>query len=182
MRTFIAIELPEAVREVLRRVQDPLSKLPGVRLARPEQCHLTLKFLGEIDEGQCATFIGGLSKVRFAEFQLSLTSVGTFPNARRPRVIWVGVSSPPELALLAQAVDRATSAILLDKPFAAHITLARINTHGVQVDSDEFGRQAPPCSFAVRGFAFYRSVQSPAGSRYEVLHRFELDHGKHEER
>ncbi|HTF89734.1 MAG TPA: RNA 2',3'-cyclic phosphodiesterase [Planctomycetota bacterium] len=182
MRTFLAIDLSPAAKVLAHQMQQSLRGIRGLRLTRPEQCHLTLKFLGEIDEPQRERFSKALSLIRQPTFQLSLTHLGVFPNERRPRVIWLGVSDEPALRTLASAVDLATNSITADKPFAPHITLARVAEPGVRID---LGLLTPgmtsvqdgggiPGLVRVTEFVLYQSVPSGAGMEHRVVRRFEF--------
>jgi 2'-5' RNA ligase len=174
MRTFLAIDLPADGREIVRRLQQPFERAGGLELTKPEQCHLTLKFLGEADERLVESFAMALGEVRVERFELAFTSLGSFPNASRPRVIWLGLSELPALQRLAAAVDRATSAVPLDKPFRAHVTLARARERGARLDADLLAARVPPFEFQVGEFVLYQSVLGHAGPRYTALRRFEL--------
>lgn len=174
MRTFIAFDLPDDVKRIVATLQDPLRSVRGVKLTRPEQCHLTLKFLGEIDASACADCCAALRKVRQSPLRLSLTGLGAFPDAQHPRVLWLGVSDTAALADLAGAVDRATAAVALDRPFAPHITLARLVRGGARLDAGLLTSPVPPCTFAVTEFLLYSSVLASSGSKYDVLGRFAL--------
>jgi len=174
MRTFLAIDLPDEVEAAIARLQQPLRELPGIKLSRPEQCHLTLKFLGEIDESRADELRVALREVRHATFELRLTRLGVFPDTRRPRVIWLGVSESVELQALARSVDQATNVIALDKPFVAHLTLARIKESRAPLASDVLAAAAPPCAFTVRDFVLFRSLLGREGALHEVIERFPL--------
>jgi 2'-5' RNA ligase len=175
MRVFIAIVLPEEAREIVQRLQAPLASLRGVRLARPEQVHLTLKFLGEIVEERAPALLAALADIRERAFELSFTSLGTFPNARRPRVLWIGVTNPPELESLSRAVDHATSEVTLDHPFKPHVTIARVVAGKVHIDASLFEQNVPPCRFTVHEFVCYESGLGADGSKYRLLGRFALE-------
>src|SRR5262245_66270718 len=95
MRTFIAIELPSEIKSALASLQTELRRAGAdVSWTRSENIHLTLKFLGEVDERR----IGEVEKVcvssaaEFQPFALSLKETGVFPNARQPRVLWAGLA------------------------------------------------------------------------------------------
>src|SRR5262245_25862699 len=99
MRTFIAIEIPSEIKSALAALQNELRRAGAeVSWTRPENIHLTLKFLGEVDERR----IGEVEKVcvdsaaEFRPFALSLSATGVFPNSRQPRALWVGLSGDVE--------------------------------------------------------------------------------------
>src|SRR4051812_17649388 len=104
-RTFIAITLPAPVRDALATLPEPL---PGIQWTRPEQLHLTLRFLGEVTPVQEDTMMERLAAVKVASFILPVEGVGAFPPNRPPRVIWVGVGpGHPRLFQLRQRLDDA---------------------------------------------------------------------------
>lgn len=137
MRTFIAIDLPQNVKQAIGSLQSRLrSSLPrdpnqsaGVRWTRPEGIHLTLKFLGDITEQQAKLVTESLRSLSpFESFRIEVKGFGFFPNGRRPRVLWVGVEAPPSLAGLAAEVEAAMDGLGFakeDRAFTPHLTLAR---------------------------------------------------------
>ena len=134
LRLFVAIDLPEDVRESLGRLQSDLRRhdLPGLRWTRPEGVHLTLKFLGETPASSLAAIEGALARaVRGAQpFRLALGAPGTFGNRRGPRVLWVDVEGDVKpLQQLQAAVERelaATGFAPEERGFSPHLTLARV--------------------------------------------------------
>ncbi|MGH9433017.1 MAG: RNA 2',3'-cyclic phosphodiesterase [Terriglobia bacterium] len=140
MRTFIAIDLPQAVKQAIGGLQSRLrSSLPleagrsaDIRWTRPEGIHLTLKFLGEITEQQAALVAASLSSLpQFESFRVEVKGFGFFPNNHRARVLWVGVEAPCGLAALAAEVAAAMERLGFakeDRAFTPHLTLARFVT------------------------------------------------------
>lgn len=134
-RLFIALPVPEEVRVEIQRAQDQLRhELPKLcaRWTRPEQFHLTLKFLGNVDEariGALAEAVAAAGAV-FAPMKLRAERVGCFPDLRFPRVVWVGIhDAHGHLASLAGAIETATAAFsheARETNFAGHITIARL--------------------------------------------------------
>jgi 2'-5' RNA ligase len=131
LRLFVACELPDDVRDALGRVQDDIRRTAGdkLRWVRPEGIHVTLKFLGEVE----ATRVEGItSALAFAiqpfELQVRPAALGTF-GGNQLRVLWVGLEGDIEpLVSLAGAVDAALEPLGFpreQRPFAAHLTLAR---------------------------------------------------------
>jgi 2'-5' RNA ligase len=132
-RLFVALPVPAAVREELKRLQTELrQRLPDdcVRWTRPEQFHLTLRFLGEVDAGQVEALRAAVREVgdRFEPLHLRAEGVGFFPHGR-PRVIWVGVQDDRgELQLLQAAVREAVGDFTREKEekdFTGHLTIGR---------------------------------------------------------
>lgn len=133
-RTFIAVRLPDAVRaELARRSDDLKPRLPAVvRWAAPESLHLTLAFLGELEDERLAAAeqAAAVAAREGAPFTLALTQLGTFGPAWVPRVIWAGVSG--DIAALGNLQGRLAAELELrgfsreGRPFSPHLTLARI--------------------------------------------------------
>jgi 2'-5' RNA ligase len=134
LRLFIAIAVPPDVRQEIGRAQGQLRRNspPGaVRWTRPDQFHVTLKFLGDVPAGQVEALKKSVSAVcaGFAAMQLSARGIGFFPNVQKPRVIWAGADDDSgQLAELFRQMDEAVRPFApAEKPgkFAGHITLGR---------------------------------------------------------
>ena len=100
MRTFIAIPLPEEVREELKRIQQEIlisqkrdlsSQKQNLKVSTTKDFHLTLKFLGDVDEKEIEKIKEALSVIKFNEFELSLDKIGFFPSEDYIRVVWIGL-------------------------------------------------------------------------------------------
>ncbi|MFH1447573.1 MAG: RNA 2',3'-cyclic phosphodiesterase [Candidatus Micrarchaeota archaeon] len=92
MRAFIAVEIPNEIIERLSKVQEELP--PGLKLVKPQNMHITLKFLGEIDERTVQRVSQAMDSIGFSPFQLTFSNLGVFPSRKFIRVIWVGTHSP----------------------------------------------------------------------------------------
>jgi RNA 2',3'-cyclic 3'-phosphodiesterase len=134
VRLFLAITVPPEVREEISRTQGRLKRAspPGaVRWTPPDQFHLTLKFLGDVQTEHIPTLEKATATLcaSLPAFQLSARSIGFFPNAHKPRVIWVGANdSDGQLAELHRRLDGALSWLVPAEkagPFTGHITLGR---------------------------------------------------------
>ncbi len=179
MRLFIAINLPQEERARLDREVRALraARLP-VRWVAADALHLTLKFLGEVPDGQVAEVetVSTAVAARFAPFRLELGGLGAFPNLRNPRVVWVGVQAPPELARLAGALEDAMAGLGFPRetrPFSPHLTLGRAERdaragdfRGLPALAAQFGFRA---DVEARSADLMRSHLSPRGARYERL-------------
>jgi 2'-5' RNA ligase len=144
---------------------------------RPEQLHLTLRFIGDADEGLFATIRDGLGGIRAPSFPIALKGVGCFPSPRRPRVVWVGTEAGDPLFHLQREVERIVSEAGVapdEKRFSPHITLARLR----EASPSDFGvfqarhagfRTEP---FAVEAFHLYSSTLTPKGA----IHRREASY------
>jgi RNA 2',3'-cyclic 3'-phosphodiesterase len=165
-RLFVAIDLPDEVKDVLA----PLApELPEARWVPPEQLHLTLRFIGDVGPETFAAIETALSALSFRRFPLTLRGVGHFPPGKRPRVLWVGMDQCDPLMQLQQELELA----LLDagiapdeRRFSPHITVARLKeTHPAAVFGFETRHQDLACStFEVDEVILYSSVLTKQGA------------------
>ncbi|GBE12563.1 2'-5'-RNA ligase [bacterium BMS3Bbin14] len=169
-RLFVAIDLPASVQD---RLAAMFCGLPGARWTAPEQLHLTMRFIGEVDSSRFRDIREALGEVRGRHFFLHLEGVGFFPPRGRPRVLWAGVGKNEQLAQLYRRLEAALVGAGLEperRKFAPHITLARLrNTpasrvgvfiaaHSLLVTAD----------FAVNQFVLYSSVLNDRGAKHYV--------------
>ena len=131
LRSFVAIEIPEAIRRLVSsRVERIAGTLPPARWVRPGNYHLTLRFLGEVEESRLRDLQSALLPVfsRTAPFSLQVGSAGAFPVGKPARVAWLGVVDDGSLGPLAAEVGRACEPFAErseKRRFSAHLTLAR---------------------------------------------------------
>ncbi len=183
LRLFVAVTLPDALRQRLGRSQERLrASQADVSWVKPENIHLTLKFLGETDSKLLARIGPALQSVgrELPSFSLVLTGLGTF-GGRVPRVIWVGVAEGQErLTALADRVDAALGRVGIPRerrPFSAHATLGRVRSpRNAQalLDAVAVGRDEAFGGVGVEDFVLMQSQLSPHGSTYTVLDRYPL--------
>ncbi len=129
MRAFVAAEISnETLLNSIAKLQSDLNI--NAKPVNKENMHFTLLFLGEISEEIAQSVMSSLSSVSFKPIQVSFTHMGTFPNSRLPRVIWIGIddTSSKELIELALQVEEklAPLGFKSDKPFKPHLTIFRI--------------------------------------------------------
>lgn len=180
MRLFVALDVPNDVRDALRKViaqLEPLCKT--ARWARPEGMHVTLKFIGHVEATKLAAIRATLATVRIAEpVEINFSGVGFFPNARRPRVLWCGVKASANLAPLAADISHALDPLGIpadDREFTPHLTLARFKSpEGAEpltrsasdASSHHFG------SARTRDFHLYESFLKPSGAEYRKIETY----------
>lgn len=184
MRCFVAIALPPAVRALLVQVQDALRRADAdVKWVEPDNLHLSLKFLGDVDDEPLATLKGALSveALRWPRLRLTYGGIGTFPERGAPRVVWAGCSGDLQtLAALAGAVERAAEQVGIPRehhPFVAHLTLGRVKSErNLKRLRSAIENQAavPLGSDDVKEFVLYRSTLTNRGPIYETLAGFPL--------
>jgi 2'-5' RNA ligase len=189
IRTFIAIELPEELKSAIHRLQNNFKSAGYTRIkwVAPESIHLTLKFLGNISTGKIDVIKEVLKTAGhgIAPFQLSTDELGTFPNLRQPRVLWLGLTGDLESLLsLQQRVDKALVDIGFakeDRPFAPHITIARIRESTTREERMGFGKAIENTGFPkkytfdISSFNFMRSQLLPTGAVYSCLEQITLN-------
>jgi 2'-5' RNA ligase len=182
MRLFLAAELPGSVRRSVSDVQARLrDELKGWRWVRPEGIHLTLRFLGEVDDRLDERAREAWRDVARAcsPFRLRVTGVGRFPDRGRPRVLWVGLEEIGPGEGLARLVDdlernaRAHGWQPENRPFRPHLTLAR-GLRGAKPDEPPDGARVPAAEGWVRRVVLFRSRLDRSGARYTALASFPL--------
>jgi len=182
MRTFIAIELSEDIKSALDQVESHL-KYSGadVKWIAKENIHLTLKFLGEINDAKCEKIKSILDTIAKSTkpFYISIKDIGAFPKIDYPRVIWVGLDKGAvESTELAGKIDSELAKIGFEKetrPFSAHLTIGRVRSlKNKQALKEKItGYQLPSASsprFSVGIVTLFQSKLTPSGSIYTKLH------------
>lgn len=173
MRLFIAVDLPDRVRESLAAI---CADLPGARWCDPAQLHLTLRFLGSVDDD--ARIREQLRRVRQSTFSLSVRGVGVFPPRRPARVLWAGVNPHEPLQALKAAIDEALGPDpeAAERGFSPHLTLARFrDPPGPALPrylAEHAAFATPP--FTVAEFHLYQSFLGPERARHEVVETVRL--------
>jgi RNA 2',3'-cyclic 3'-phosphodiesterase len=179
-RLFTGIEIPDEVREEIARLKVPL---PGGRWTEPENLHLTLRFVGDLEKPQAREFADGLETIDVDAFELRLAGLGTF-GGNEPRSIWAGVEPSAPLEALARANDRAARAAGLPpdgRPFKPHVTLARLK----YATPDEVARvlqrigafRSKP--FIVARFVLFSAKPKVGGGPYAIEEAFPLRGGEY---
>jgi len=184
MRTFIAIEISEALKKILGQIEAHL-KYAGadVKWVNPDIIHLTLKFLGEISEEKCEEVKSALDDIAGSArpFELNIKDVGAFPKIDHPRVVWVGLDKgASESKDLASRIDEALSKIGFakeERPFSPHLTIGRVRS------ATNRGKLAEKISSAAANFELsaivphqvllvilFQSTLTPQGPIYTKLH------------
>ncbi|HQG30951.1 MAG TPA: RNA 2',3'-cyclic phosphodiesterase [Deltaproteobacteria bacterium] len=183
IRTFIALEIPREIKVYLGEIISGLrQKNRGVKWVQPEGLHITLKFLGNIDEGLVPSLSRELAALAaaFPAAHVSLSRLGAFPDAKRPRVIWAGlIGDTAILADIAAKTDQICTSLGMEpekRPFRAHITIGRLKLPTV-VDLAQEIRER---DFTINHVILYKSELTPSGARYSVLHRSVLGQEKGE--
>ena len=178
LRLFVAVDLPAELRSAIARLCQGIG---GARWTRPEQLHITLRFLGDTAEDRLADLRADLHEVRAPRFELALRGTGVFPapSARKPaRVLWLSLEPPQPLRALKDAVN----GVLGPDPetakrgFSPHLTLDRFPTRS-RHDLDRFLAEYAGFNgggFVVSSFHLYRSTLRPQGALHEIVESYPL--------
>lgn len=127
IRLFVAIGLPEGVRD---RLDALCAGLPGARWVEPRNRHLTVRFIGEVEEPRFPEIDSALSAIRSPAFSLAMNGVDCFGDRRRARVLWAGVRPCERLSALRSKTEAALARAGLEpetRKFHPHVTLARLD-------------------------------------------------------
>lgn len=180
MRLFVAVDIPGELRNAIEsEVVEPLrGRVEGARWTRPEGRHLTLKFLGNVDDDRVGAIAEALRIAAdgHVPFDASFGDLGGFPTSGRPRVLWIGVDRGAEqMSALAGAVESALEPLGFEpegRPFRGHLTLARF-PQPRRIDVPEVPVRLR--AFPVREITLFQSRLHPKGARYMPLEHFPLD-------
>ena len=176
-RLFVALDLPDYHKDAIARIQEGL---PDVRWTDPDTLHLTLAFLGEIDNAARREAIEALGTVHTRPFDLELAGLGHFPPRGPIRQLWVGVRPAPELDRLQRRVVRALrdAGLAIEKrKFVPHVTIARLRTpppeHRLQAYLQRHSLiRLPPT--LVSDFHLFSSWLGNGAPHYEIEASWEL--------
>jgi len=142
LRAFIAVEIPWHTRHAIERQAARLRQPLGndlIRWVSSENMHLTLKFLGDVTTSHLNFLKQMLSQVAdlHTPFDLQIGGLGCFPNLRAPRVIWIGIHSPPVFAALQKDIEEGAARLgykLEERAFSPHLTLGRVRQNANPAD------------------------------------------------
>ncbi len=185
VRTFVAVELAPRLKDQVERLITRLSSpAAGVKWVETENLHITLKFLGEIDNPEVPQVCRAVAQAvaPYDPFELELQGVGAFPRIQRPRVLWVGVGRGREqLQHLQRDVEDRLHALGYPRearPYEPHLTIGRVKRAGPEMDrlAGELARHQSfaPGSMWVDQAVVFASQLGRGGPTYTPLGRLEL--------
>jgi 2'-5' RNA ligase len=179
VRCFAAVEISQETRRALEALLETLGPLGwDTRWVKPENLHLTLKFLGDVEEQRSVSVLEALEGAarETRAFRLGLKGVGAFPSLGRPRVLWIGVDQGREdLVGLAKRIDAAVAPLGFareDRPFSPHLTLGRRQPGPAGPELERALRERETLRFPlvkVEGVTLFRSILGPGGPVYRRL-------------
>jgi 2'-5' RNA ligase len=182
MRTFIAIELPENIKNSLAKLQEQLKAIgTDVKWVQPQNIHLTLKFLGERDDKKVKQISEILDEVakNHQTFQIQINALGAFPNLNSPRVIWVGIDQGDvETKNIFKDLEDLICKVGIpkeDRPFSSHITIGRTRSsmgkeklaQAITILGEKIGNVN--LIFTAGTITLFKSTLTPKGPIYEAL-------------
>jgi len=180
MRTFIAIGLPERIKNKIAELENDLKKCDlAFRWVKPENLHLTLKFLGDIGQGQITKIKEAITKVsgKFAAFEAGFNGFGFFPNERRPRVFFISIDKEKLLKSIAGELEEELETLGFEKKnrFKSHLTLARIkDLKNIECLKAKIKNTQLDEKFLIRAIILYKSTLTKEGPIYGKIARSSL--------
>ncbi len=183
IRSFIAIELPVEVREQLLILENKLKGKLNIPASwvKPDNIHLTLKFLGNVPQEKISYIGDALTTImqQVPPFYLELDAPGAFPNAKRPRILWVGLAGDlRELVTLHKDIDTVLNCLGFppeNRPFSPHLTLCRIRENMPATLITDIGHTLNTVEvednarFQVVELTLFKSLLTPGGPIYTRL-------------
>jgi len=180
MRLFFAIELGDDVLDLLDEATALLhAEAPELAWVPRDKRHLTLKFLGDVDDSAAARLVEAVDRaaVRHRPVEMHIREVGAFPNFRRARVVWIGVEQEPRLELLHHDLELACAEEGFEvegRPFRPHITLARVRAplpvERLRALARAARRVRMQANVQVERITLFESTLAPTGARYRRIH------------
>lgn len=191
IRSFLAIDLPGALREEIERLQSRLRRAGAdVKWTRPASVHLTLKFLGSVEEGMIEPLArsAGQAAAAHSPLTLKVDGTGVFPGRKKARVVWLGLAGDVDgLAALAGDIEVAAEGFGFKpekRPFRPHLTLGRFRSGRGRdellsgLDRLDLRR----VEFIAREVVLFKSDLKPTGAVYTALQRLPLGEVPREEK
>lgn len=179
VRMFISVDLPQEYHENIAEIQSRLKDF-NVKLVKPELVHITLKFLGEIDDNQIKEIANSLDDINCDPFSSTIAKVGVFPKPKYPKVVWIGAEG--DFKKLHDNVESVLKGFNFEKDnrkFSAHATIARVKRLPKK-DMDSFLETLEKIkdieigSMWVDTVKLKKSTLTPEGPIYETLHEVKL--------
>ena len=172
MRIFISIDMPEEVKREIKQIQDKLLDFQGKKTEQ-ENLHLTLKFLGEVDEKKIENVKRRLKEIKFNQLETEIDSIGVF-SEKFVKIIWLHLTNCEESQ---KKIDEALFGMFeKEKRFMSHLTIARVKKLDNKKKFLEDLRKIkiPEIKFVVDNFRLKKSILEEKGPVYETLEEYEL--------
>lgn len=184
IRAFICFEIPKEVSYSLRNLIHNLKTCGrGVRWVGHNGIHLTLKFLGEVEEQQIAETESKLEHIasNFHPFSISISGPGVFPNIKKPRIFWVGLDEPTEyIQRIQQDIEKTLVPLGFEEEkrrFSPHLTLGRVKFNGPTIEKiarELLRTTIKKQKFSVNELVLMKSDLQPGGAHYTPIKKIKL--------
>jgi RNA 2',3'-cyclic 3'-phosphodiesterase len=187
IRSFIALDLNKEILNIIEESTFKLRKSSNllIRWVDIQNIHLTLKFLGDVEEKDIAQIESILREtaILFKPFIISIKGFGAFPNKIRPRVIWVGIEGVTDLLKMQETIDERLTELGFQKeerPFSPHLTLGRVMKSATTIDIQKISQQIQQIQVGNLGVVeidavnLYKSDLYPTGPVYSRLKSIKL--------
>jgi len=183
LRSFIAVDIPSSIQQTIQQNIDLLRKTIGdtsVRWVAVKNIHLTLKFLGEVSQ----LHVDGLTQALHTEtdshpsFDITIGGLGSFPNSKRPRVLFIGIQAPTALEAFHRGIESAISKLGYEseaRAFSPHLTIGRVRDQITSADQQKIRKALDEIKIDSLGNArvdsvhLYKSELKPGGAVYTKL-------------
>jgi 2'-5' RNA ligase len=182
LRTFIAVDIPQSIQQAVQHNVENLRKTIGnsVRWVPVHNIHLTLKFLGDVSPAnvEMLTQMLRAEAVAYPSFDFSIGGLGSFPNSKRARVLFIGIQVPAGLEALQRGIESATIKLGYEsdpRPFSPHLTIGRVRDHIPASDQQRLRKTLEETKIDSLGTArvdsvhLYKSELKPGSSVYTKL-------------
>lgn len=173
IRAFISIDIPKNIQEEIRKIHEKLPEFKG-KFTETENLHLTLKFLGDIDEEILPGVKRRLKEINFKSFETRISEIGVF-SPEYVKIIWIKLDNCEELQ---KAVDEKLSGVFeREKRFMGHVTIARvkfIKNKNEFLEGIKKIKIPSGLKFTVKSFKLKKSTLAPEGPVYETLEEYTL--------
>ena len=189
MRTFIAVDFPSYMLKKIEEITAffrTLTPEKDLKWVETNNLHLTIKFLGEIEEYKIAQVKHTLSKALKDQisFDIEIKGLGMYPNKNNPRVIWLGIVGANPLMKIHKVLNQELTALEITperRAFSPHLTIARIRRHTDHKQARQIGeilseyRVESLGAITIEQIHLYQSVLTPSGPIYSLLHSVDLN-------
>jgi 2'-5' RNA ligase len=188
LRSFVALEVPAGIQIALANSTDSLRQAlprPLVRWVESKNVHLTILFLGDVSPSRLEQLADALRENASTHepFDLSVRGLGAFPDARKARVIWIGLDAPPGFSTLVRGVQSTAAKLgfaLEERPLSPHLTIGRVGQHATATDLQHVRTALEATSiglvgtFRVEALQVFKSELKPGGPVYTKLYSLPL--------
>jgi len=182
IRSFVAIPLNADIISRIEKIQKELKSIPAdVRWVRPQSIHLTLKFLGNIEENRIDDIAQAIQKgiSEYESWSVLVKNLGTFPSLRNPRVIWIGVEDKRgKIVTLQNRIEKELTKLGFEeekRKFSPHLTLGRVKSSRGKKELVQYLIDERERSFGetlIDRVILFKSDLKPSGAIYTVLKEF----------